>query len=1036
MKVKCYLIISFLILSRWALAQSGTVTGTVTDAETSDPLPGVSVLVKGTTQGTVTDINGSFTLQAAPENELIFSFIGYLSQEVVVGNKTNFNIVLAQDVETLEEVVVVGYGTQKKSLTTGAISSVKADELKTVSAGRIDQALQGRTSGVNIVRNSGSPGSGTKIRIRGVSSNGGTDPLFIIDGVRTGAAGMDYLSPSEIESIEVLKDAASAAIYGAEGANGVVIVTTKKGKANSTTVTYSGQYGVQSVRPDLMPMMDAQQYQEYMETAGVSGAPAETDLPPVGNGTNWFDELFQDAPQQNHSLTFSGGTDKSTYFVGGTLFKQEGVAGGDKAKFDRYTFRFNSKHEIKKWLTVGENISYANLNRKGISEDTEFGSIVGSALALDPITPVTYEDNEFLPAHVVNNMDKPLLTDRNGDYYGISNFVKGEYGNPLARIDIANGNTVQNKILGNVFLELSPIEGLKITSRFGIDAAWQKYHNWTPSFWFSSESLNTDANGSDSWNEWYTWQFENFASYDKNIGDHHFTLLAGLSQQKYTANWINGSYAGLFREQDKWSYADYVPQDDDRIGSGYETRTLASFFGRINYEYKDKYLFNATVRRDGSSMLADGKQWGTFPSVSLGWVFSNENFFPTGLSSIVNYAKLRASWGQNGSLSNLSPGQWQNSISTNINGIIQYPVPGPDGDVYIIGAAPTNLQNPFLTWETSEQLDFGADFRFLDGKLNFTFDYYKKTTKDLITPGSPPGFVGNGLPFFNAGTVLNRGLEFDLGYGNTAGDFSYDVNVMFSTLKNEVTYLDPNYPVLAGVNVGTGWSQVTQFTEGRPVWFYSGFETDGIFQNQEQVDAYLAEIPDSYTPEPGYPVIIDQNDDGVINSDDRVYLGDAVPDYTLSTTIKLKYKGFDFLAFVTGQFGREVVMGFNRTDRPTTNKPAFFYEDRWTGEGSTNDWFAANTDDSFIYSSDLMVFDGSFARIQQLQLGYTLPQSVLKNAGIKNLRMYVSLDNYFTFTKYPGLDPEAGSNDVRSIGIDRGVYPVPRVILGGLSFSF
>ncbi len=1038
-----YALVLFLALTcSLTYAQKSQITGTVQDEQSGDVLPGVNVLIKGTAQGTVTDSDGKYTI-AADENEtLVFSFVGYANKEIIVAGQTVINVSLLLDITSLEEIVVIGYGEQKKSLTTGAISSIKSDELKTVSFSRVDQALQGRTAGVNITPNSGSPGAGTKIRIRGTSSNGNSDPLYIIDGVRTGAGGMDYLSPNEIASIEVLKDAASAAIYGAEGANGVIIITTKKGKADVSEISYSAQFGQQSVSPDLMKMMSASQYQQYLQEAGTPGAPTAADVTDP-NGTNWFDELFASAPMQNHALTLSGGTDRLSYFLGGTYYTQEGVAGGDKSRFKRYTLRLNTSYKIREWLTVGENFSYTNLNRRGISEDTEFGSLVGSALALDPLTPVIYTNNNY-PPHFITAFNGttpggtpigPLLaTDKDGNYYGISNWVKGEFGNPLARVDLERGETIQNKVLGNVYAEITPASGLKFTTRFGLDAAFQRLHDWSPTFWFSSESLNTIATGNDTWEQWFTWQWENFATYDKFIGDHHFTLLAGGSMQKYTYNNLNGRYSGLFREEDKWSYADYVPDTEDRIGGRPEYRSLASFFGRLSYDYKGKYLFNATVRRDGSSMLAEGNQWGVFPSVSAGWIITGEDFFPENVTKVVSHLKLRASWGQNGSLGALSPGQWQAAISTDVGGVIRYP--GSDG-TYLEGAAPTNLPNPDLTWETSEQFDIGADFRFFNDRLTLTVDYFNKKTKDLITPGSPPLFAGNSLPFFNGGNVENKGFEFEIGYNsNSSKAFQYGISANLTTIDNVVTYLDPNVPNINGVNVGTSWSGATQFKKGYPIWYFNGYKTDGIFQNQAQIDAYLADGLTGYSPQPGDPIIVNTNGDNQISPADQTYIGSPFPDFYFGTRLNMSYKGFDFLVFVQGQIGNDILMGFNRTDRATANKPAFFYEDRWTGEGSTNSWFRPNTSGTFVYSSDFMIFDGSYARVRQMQLGYTLPNSLGEKLKVRNARFYVSLDNFFTFTNYPGMDPEAGSGNDRSQGIDRGVYPVPRTVLGGFSLTF
>ncbi len=960
----------------------------------------------------------------ATATTLVVSYIGYTNQEVPINGRTTINITLQEDQQALEEVVVVGYGTQQKSLVTGAISSVKAEEIATVSSSRVEQALQGRTAGVTVLPASGSPGSGMRVRVRGTGSNASSEPLYIVDGVRAG--GIEYLDPSEIASIEVLKDAASAAIYGAEGANGVVIITTKTGKTNTSEFSYGFQYGIQSVG-DLMPMMNAQQYQQYLEAANSPGRPTAAEAAAVGEGTNWFEETFESAPQQRHSLSFSGGTEKSSFLVNGNFFTQEGVMGGDKAKFDRYTVRINSDHKIKDWLNIGERFSYSHFTRRALAENDEFGGLISSALSLDPLTPVIY--NGPLPAHVQSAITagQPLVRDENGNYYGISNFIRGEYGNPLARISLARGYTNQNKVVGNVYADIDILQGLRFTTRFGIDGAFQRQHGWTPRFWFSSESQNTVANASDSQNNWFTWQWENFATYQKTIGNHGFTLLAGTSAVKRMWNYIGGSYSGLFKERETFSYADTTPDALDRIGSNASTSTLASYYGRLSYDYAGKYLLNATVRRDGSSLFAPDKAWGTFPSLSLGWVVSNEDFFP---ETSINHLKLRASWGQNGSLSSVPIGQWFSAVSV----IGRYP--DASGN-YLVGAAPTNLPNPDLTWETSEQLDFGIDVALFNNRLTFTADYFDKKTKDLLTPGVAPGFVGAALPFVNGGDVQNKGWEFELGYRNDAAKaFQYEISGNITTIKNKVTYLDPDVNEILGASVGTGWN-ATVFKEGLPIWHFRGYKTDGIFQSQEQISAYLNSTGiTGYNPKPGDPIVVDVNGDERISPADQTMIGNPHPDVIFGARVNLAYKGFDLLAFVQGQLGNDILMGFSRTDRPTANKPAFFFEDRWTGEGSTNSWFAPNTTSVYIYNSDLMVFDGSYARIRQLQLGYTLPNTLTSRIKVRNARVYVSLDNYFTFTDYPGLDPEAGSNNVNSLGIDRGTYPVPRIAMFGLNFNF
>jgi TonB-linked SusC/RagA family outer membrane protein len=1043
MKMKLALLCAMLAMtffSTHVIAQALQVTGRVTNKTTGQSLSGASVMVKGTTTGTTTDANGNFSISVPNSNSvLVVGFAGMDNMEVAVTRSGSITVEMNERPTSLNEVVVIGYGQTKKSLVTGAISSVKSEQLETVSSTRIDQALQGRVAGVQVSPTSGQPGAGLNIRIRGTGSNRNSSPLFIVDGVRTG--GIEYIDPSEVASIEILKDAASAAIYGAEGANGVVIISTKTGRRNSAEIAYSGQYGVQSVKKDFIKMMNAQQYQQYLQEAGVSGRPTPADVAGL-QGTNWLNEVLGTAPQMHHSLTFSGGSDRSTYLLSGTYFSQEGVVGGEKSKFDRYTVRFNGDNKVKSWWNIGNRLSYSHHVRRAISDNNEFGSILGSALVMDPTTPVTYSNGAAYPAHVQAAMagttpdgtpiSKLLRYDPNGNLYGISNYLRGEYGNPLARIELARGSNVQDKIVGNVFSELDLLKGLKFTTRFGVDLAFQTGHGWTPTFWYSSESLNTIANGYDYSNKWFTWMLENFATYNRKFGNHNFTLLAGTSQQKTHETHMGGSYSGLFKEEDRFSYADFVPDNVDRIGSIELDRTLASFYGRLSYDFKNKYLFNATLRRDGSSLFAPGYQWGTFPSVSAGWVISNEDFY-SGLSNTVNYAKLRGSWGQNGSLSSVGLGEWRNSISVTgpyYNGV----------GVNLQGAAPNSLANPELTWETSEQLNFGLDLGLLSNKLNVTVDYFKKTTKDLLTGGNAPMFVGNNIRTVNAGNVENKGWEFEIGYRNRpsrAGAFSYEFNANLTSIKNNVTYLDPNSPLLPGTGVGTGWT-ATAMQQGFPIWYFQGYKTAGIFQNTAEVSSYLAKTGiTGYNPKPGEPIVVDVNGDKQITpGGDWTMIGSPHPDLTYGFRVNLAYKGFDFLAFVQGQSGNEMIMAFNRTDRSTANKPLFFYTNRWTGEGSTNTWFAANASNPYVYNSDLMVFDGSFTRIRQLQLGYTLGAQTASRLRIKNARVYVSLDDFFTFTKYPGVDPEGGSNGGNSIGLDRGGYPIPRKALVGLTFNF
>lgn len=1023
------LFVLFLLTTFVVQAQEPDVTGRVLSRTTGEPVAGATVTNRQTGQSVVADSTGAFRIPAVKGAVLVFSHTSMGTREYTVNNASTISIEMVESAGNLNEVVVVGYGTQRKSLVTGAISSVKASEIATVSAGRVEQALQGRTAGVTILPASGAPGSGLRVRIRGTGTNGSSEPLYIVDGIRTGS--IDYLDPSEIASVEVLKDAASAAIYGAEGANGVVIISTKTGKkTGSAEVSYSGQYGQQSLRTKLK-MMNASQYVAYLNAAGAPGAPVNV-TPEMAN-TNWFDEVFQTAPLQRHVLNVSGGTERSTFLVGGTLFTQQGIAGGEKASFDRYTVRLNSDHKIKSWLNIGNRFSYSNFTNRGIQEDNEFGSVINNAIVIDPTTPVKYTG--ALPAHAqaALNAGHPLVRDANGAYYGISPFIFGEVGNPLAQIEITKGESVINKVVGNVYADVDILKGLRFTSRYGIDAAFQRVHGWTPTFWFSAERLNTAAGGYDYSNTWFNWQWENFATYQRRIGDHNFTALGGVSALKRNWSYLGGTYSGLFKEEDLFAYGDFTPDEQDRIGSNANSNTLASYYGRLTYDYANKYLLSVNIRRDGSSLLPPNNQWGTFPSVSAGWVVSNENFYGQGLKNTVGYLKLRASWGRNGSLSNLGIGQYAAAISS--SGILY-----PDAqDNVLVGAAPTSLGNPELRWETSEQVDVGADLTLFNNRLSVTTDYYVKTTKDLLTPGTPPLFAGNNLPQVNGGNVENRGWELELTYRNNQRNrntLSYEVAGNITTIRNRVTYLNPNVNEIGGAGVGTGWS-ATVFKQGFPIWFFRGYKTDGIFQNEGEITKYLGETGiTGYTPKPGEPIVVDVNGDKVISAADQTYIGSPHPKLAYGGRVNLNYGGFDLLVFVQGQAGNDILMGFNKADRATANKPEFFYTNRWTGPGSTNTWFAPNTTSPYIYNSDLMIFDGSYTRVRQLQLGYTLPESVAGRARIRNARVYVSLDDFFTFTKYPGLDPEAGSGNSASLGIDRGVYPVPRKLLAGVSFTF
>lgn len=971
------------------------ITGKITDSS-GFGIPGVNISLKATTVGTVSDIDGNYSISANSENVIVYSFIGYSTQEMVVGDQTTINIIMMEDALSVDEVVVIGYGVQKKALNTGSISSVKGEELKNTPASRADQAIQGRTAGVSVLSNSGSPGAGTNIRIRGVNSNGNSNPLFIVDGMKTGD--INNIDPGDIESFDVLKDAASAAIYGTEGANGVIIITTKSGKAGEAKISYDFQYGLQSSRSD-MELMNASEYQQWMQESG-AGTVTQN-----GTDTDWLDEVFEVAPMQKHHLSYTGGTEKSTYMVSGSYFSQNGIVGDDKAKYERITARVNAKSNLKEWLEVGNNFSFSHSKQKYVGEDDEYRSVVNNALLLDPLTPVTYDGT---PANVQTLLDggNTILKDKNGRYFGLAQYVTGETANPLAMLQTYHNTITQDKVLGMAYATVKPIKGLSFTTRVGLDLTYQTQHSWAPTYYFSSESQNSATSVDDEINKWYTWLWENFATYNKKVGDHDFTLLAGYSAEENQEPSYTMHSGPLIAEGDQYAYQEHTTSDEfDRTGGGYINHTMTSYFGRLSYNYLNRYMMELSIRRDAADAFPTTDKSAVFSAASVGWIVSEEDFFDI---KGIDYLKVRGSWGQNGSRSNL-PGNEDREFWV-FSGI-QYP--GAD-DVYQPGAEIDKLTNPNLKWETTEQLDLGLDLRSLNGKLSFTMDYYKKQTKDLIFVKQGPLSVGNEFPFANAGTVTNKGFDFELGYRNNDNEFKYGVNLNLSLQDNEVTK-QAGSPI-AGDNLRG--HDLTWFEKGYPIWYFKGYKTNGI---------------DKTT---GAPIIVDVNKDGEISAADQTYIGDPHADFLYGATFNAQYKGFDFNLFIQGSEGNDVFMGWFRSDRPFSNKPKFMYDNRWTPTNTNASRPAADNTSDYVYRSDLMVSDGSYMRIKQIQLGYTLPKSTTQKAGIDRARVFVSLDDFFTFTDYEGLDPEAGSSTNTRQGVDRGIYPISGKVIFGLSVNF
>jgi len=1007
--MKNYLFIRFLIffscVSTISL-KAQTVSGLISDS--SGPLPGANVFIKNTNNGTITNFDGIYIINGVNDGAiLVVEFLGYASQEILISNKNEIDVVLVEDTSQLDEVVVVVYGTKKKSLVTGAISSVSSDQFETASNQRVEQVLQGRTAGVTVTSSSGSPGSGSKIRIRGTGSNGDTSPLYIVDGIKI--SNIDNLVPSDIANIEVLKDAASTAIYGSEGANGVIIISTKQGKVGKSVFSVNSQIGFESIRTD-MELMNAAQFVEYMNEAG------QLNVQLNGVDTDWIEETFQDALVQRHDVSFSGASEKTSYYLSGSMLDQEGVISGGSSGYNRYSFRANVKSDVKDWLEVGANLTYSKSENSSVSENNDTRGVIQNLIILDPLTPVFYPEGE-VPQSVVDasftNGNVPLLADDKGNVYGYPTYSTGEVLNPVAYAnELSDSSEDTDYFMGAFYGKFKITEGLTFTSRIGVERrnAWKKTINIP--YYVSAEVLNGSYGVSEEFQRTSKWLWENFATYQRSLGDHNFTLLAGYTAEKYEKPSFSASGTtapGDFTDP----YLNYVDSVGN-IGGDYETNNLVGIIGRLSYDFKEKYLIEASIRHDTSSLPSKEYKSDYFPSISSGWVISKEDFWNTDIS--LNFLKLRASWGQNGSVRNLRGNAdfiyYQNQLDS---GLINYED--------FIGTEVAFLANNELKWETSEQLDLGVDLKAFDRKLNFTFDYYKKTTKDLIlTAGeliTPPS-VGNIPKEFNGGTIVNKGLEFELGWQDDIGvDFTYGVNLNLSTLDNEVTEIlfVPDGSSIDGSSSQGSGETITRFQEGFPVWYFYGYKTEGI---------------DSTT---GQIIITDTDGVEGITDADKTQIGSPHPELLYGANFNLGYKGIDFNLQLQGSYGNDIMTSYHNASRPITNRPVHWFTDRWTEVGDVASLPSAEFAGT-AYETDLVIEDGSYMRIKQIQLGYTLPRQAIEGVGLSNLRLYVSLDDYFTFTKYSGLDPEVGGGDDNAIGVDKGFYPVAAKTIFGASLEF
>ena len=1032
-------------------AQNIQIKGTVVSGTDNEPLPGVNVVVKGNTStGTITDFNGTFTLSAPADAILSISYIGFKSQEIAVKGHKDIKIVLQEDSETLDEVVVVGYGVQKKSVVTASIAKVSADDLASTAPVRMDNALKGLASGVTVTSSSGQPGAAAQIRVRGVGTirteNGAADPLYIVDGMPL-EGGLDYLNPNDIASIEVLKDAASGAVYGARAANGVILVTTKTGKIGKTKVTYDFSYGWQSAWKK-RDVLNASEYALMINEGAINAgiAPKFSDPYSYGQGTNWQDEVFNNnAPMMNHQVSVSGASEKVNYLFSLGFYTQDGIVGGnfDRSNYERLTLRSNTQYTLfdeskeRNWLNslkVTSNLSYARIKSTSFDDNSTWGTPLGSALALSPILNVYDETEEAIKAQ----FDKygttaeytPVYDPRNGKLFSIPGEF-GEMSNPIAKLSLPGDKHWSHKFVANFSAELQLWDNLKFKTSYGADLSFWGYDGYRPLYYLRSGESSTQSSAYSRKEDGTVWQLENVLMYDKSIDKHSFSVLLGQSAKKSSGSYLYGSRNNITNYSRPYIDASIglaANADRDAAGAPSVDATLASIFARASYNYDERYMLQVTVRRDGSSRFGPNNHYAVFPSFSLGWNLTNEKFMnkrPNWLTT----TKIRLSWGKNG---NENIGNFKYTVLTSPGNNAIF---GSSENV-INGVKASGLANPDLKWEESEQLDFGLDFGFFNNALTFTADYYKKKTNGMLMEMNIPFYVGEAKPIGNVGKMENSGIELEAAYKFRVSDWNFRVSANASYLKNKLIEYG-NESGWENLDSFQGTGDISRAENGKPFPFFYGYKTAGIFQNTDEVKAYKNDKGELLQPTavPGDVRFVDVDGNGIIDANDRTDIGKGMPDWTFGFNLGVSWKNFDLNMMWQGTAGNDIYDATRRTDIATSNLPSWMLN-RWTGEGTSNRIPRFVQGDNVNWqSSDLYVYDGSYLRLKNIQLGYTLPAALTQKVFISSLRFYVAAENLFTFTKYHGFDPEISSGGT-SLGIDYGVYPQARVWTIGASLSF
>lgn len=1040
--------IILLFLTAFAVsAQELVVTGTVTSSSDGLPIPGVNIIQKGSASvGTITDIDGNYSLKTQQNATLVFSFVGMDSYETVVTSSV-LNVSMLQSFADLDEIIVVGYGVQKKSVVTAAIAKVSSDDLVASAPVRVDNALKGLASGVTVTSASGQPGSAAQIRIRGIGTINNSDPLYIVDGMPI-EGGLDYLNPNDISSIEVLKDAASGAVYGARAANGVVLVTTKTGQKGGTKVTYDFSYGWQSPWRE-RDVLNASEYAVMMNEGAINSGqePKYANPYSYGVGTNWQKETFNyNAPVVSHQVSVSGADDKINYMFSFGHFSQDGIVGGnyDRSNYERMTLRSNTVYTIfdesqnRNWLQglkITSNLSYAKIDSKGIETNSEYGSPLGSALALSPMLPVYLEGQEakdLLEHYSTNPSFTPLYDERNGNkLFNVAGPSYNEMVNPLASLSLPGNNNWSHKFVANFSAELDIWDNLKFKTSYGADMAFWGHDGYTQKFYLTANNMAERTRAYSEKQDGLVWQLENVLMYDKQVNEHSFGVILGQSAKKTTGSMLGGGRYEIINTDRPYIDASSGLQENGDMnvyGAPFDEATLASTFGRASYNFAEKYMVQATIRRDGSSRFGSNNHYAIFPSFSAGWNITNENFMnnrPHWLTS----TKLRFSWGKNG---NENIGNFRYVVLTSPNNNYIF---GSDEGV-VNGVKASVLPNPDLKWEESVQTGVGLDFGFLSNSLMFSADYYKKVTDGMLMEMNIPSYVGEAKPTGNVGKMENSGIELEGTYRYTYNDWSFRIGANMTYLKNELIEYG-NEEGWANLDSYQGAGTITRAQNGMPFPYFYGYKTDGIFQNVSEINNYLNDKGELIQPnaKPGDVRFVDWNGDGKIDDADRTNIGKGMPDFTYGANLNAKWRNVDLNVIVQGAYGNEVFDATRRTDITSTNLPSWMLN-RWTGEGTSDKYPKFILGDNVNWqSSDLYVYDGSYLRIKNLQLGYTLPSDLTQRIFVSSFRVYGAVENLLTLTKYHGFDPEISSGGT-SLGIDRGVYPQAKTYSIGLNITF